>query len=94
MTCRKRYGKTRCWAAGWLVLGPGTMPAMPISRMWRWTALRLMVISRCSNTVIQSNNAEIDDRGYIYIADRSNTGLHIVELTGEPRALVGLPPLN
>ncbi len=48
---------------------------------------------RCSNTVIQSNNAEVDDRGYIYIADRSNTGLHIVELTGEPRAIAGLPPL-
>jgi hypothetical protein len=47
---------------------------------------------RCSNATIQSNNAETDDRGYIYIADRSNTGLHIVELTGEARAIVGLPP--
>ncbi len=49
---------------------------------------------RCSNTVIQSNNAEVDDRGYIYVADRANTGLHILELTGEPRAIAGLPPLN
>jgi hypothetical protein len=49
-------------------------------------------VQRCSNAVIQSNNAEVDDRGYIYIADRSNTGLHIVELTGEPRAIAGLPP--
>jgi hypothetical protein len=48
---------------------------------------------RCSNAVIQSNNAEVDDRGYIYIADRANTGLHIVELTGEARAIAGLPPL-
>ena len=47
---------------------------------------------RCSNAVIQSNNAEVDDRGYIYIADRSNTGLHIVELTGEARSIAGLPP--
>ncbi|MEA2937880.1 MAG: hypothetical protein QOC56_1384 [Alphaproteobacteria bacterium] len=47
---------------------------------------------RCSNAVIQSNNAEVDDRGYVYIVDRSNTGLHIVELTGEARAIVGLPP--
>lgn len=47
---------------------------------------------RCSNATIQSNNAETDDRGYIYVADRSNTGLHILELTGEPRAIVGLPP--
>ena len=46
---------------------------------------------RCSNTVIQSNNAEVDDRGYIYIADRASTGLHIVELTGEPRTIAGLP---
>jgi hypothetical protein len=64
----------------------------PITRA---TVARCGVIGgqqRCSNTVIQSNNAETDDRGYIYIADRSNTGLHIVELTGEPRAMVGLPP--
>jgi len=48
---------------------------------------------RCSNAVIQSNNAETDDRGYIYLADRANTGLHILELTGEARAIAGLPPL-
>jgi len=47
---------------------------------------------RCSNTVIQSNNAETDDRGYIYVADRSNTGLHVLELTGEAREIAGLPP--
>jgi hypothetical protein len=47
---------------------------------------------RCSNAVIQSNNAETDDRGYIYLADRANTGLHILELTGEARAIAGLPP--
>ncbi len=47
---------------------------------------------RCSNATIQSNNAETDDRGYIYVADRSNTGLHILELTGEARAIAGLPP--
>jgi hypothetical protein len=46
----------------------------------------------CSNATIQSNNAETDDRGYIYLADRSNTGLHILELTGEARAIAGLPP--
>jgi hypothetical protein len=48
---------------------------------------------RCSNAVIQSNNAETDDRGYVYLADRANTGLHILELTGEARAIAGLPPL-
>ena len=31
---------------------------------------------------IQTNNVEVDDRGYIYIVDRANTGMHILELTG------------
>ena len=39
---------------------------------------------------IQSNNVETDDRGYIYVVDRANTGLHIVELTGEARKIAGL----
>lgn len=46
-------------------------------------------VERC-DAAIQTNNVNIDDRGYIYAVDRSNTGLHIVELQGEPRALVGL----
>ena len=37
-------------------------------------------------TAIQSNNVETDDRGYIYVVDRANTGLHILEVTGEARA--------
>jgi hypothetical protein len=32
---------------------------------------------------IQSNNPEVDDRGYIYVVDRANTGMHILELTGK-----------
>lgn len=39
---------------------------------------------RCK-TAIQTNNVEVDDRGYVYIVDRANTGLHILELTGEAR---------
>ncbi len=35
------------------------------------------------------SNVEVDDRGYIYIADRSDTGLHILELTGRARELYG-----
>jgi hypothetical protein len=34
---------------------------------------------------IQSNNVEVDDRGYIYVVDRANTGMHILELTGDAR---------
>jgi hypothetical protein len=34
---------------------------------------------------IQTNNVEVDDRGYVYAADRAGTGLHILELTGAAR---------
>ena len=44
---------------------------------------------RCK-IAIQSNNVETDDRGYIYVVDRASTGLHILELTGEARAIAGL----
>jgi hypothetical protein len=37
--------------------------------------------------VIQTNNVEVDDRGYIYIVDRANTGMHILELTGPIRGI-------
>jgi hypothetical protein len=42
------------------------------------------------DVAIQTNNVNIDDRGYIYAVDRSNTGLHILELQGEARDIVGL----
>ncbi len=41
-------------------------------------------------TAVQTNNINIDDRGYVYLLDRRGTGLHIVELTGEARDIVGL----
>jgi hypothetical protein len=40
---------------------------------------------RCK-VAIQTNNVETDERGYIYVVDRANTGLHILELTGAARA--------
>ena len=45
---------------------------------------------RCK-VAIQTNNVETDARGYIYIVDRANTGLHILELTGPAREAAGLP---
>ena len=36
---------------------------------------------------IQTNNVEVDDRGYIYIVDRANSGMHILELTGPAREI-------
>jgi hypothetical protein len=44
---------------------------------------------RCK-TAIQTNNVETDARGYVYIVDRANTGMHILELGGEARAVAGL----
>jgi len=43
---------------------------------------------RCK-TVIQTNNVEVDDRGYIYIVDRVGTGMHVLELTGTALDLTG-----
>jgi len=40
---------------------------------------------------IQTNNVEVDDRGYVYIVDRADTGLHILELTGAARAIANWP---
>jgi hypothetical protein len=36
---------------------------------------------RCK-IAIQTNNVEVDERGYIYAVDRANTGMHILRLTG------------
>jgi len=38
--------------------------------------------------VIQTNNVEVDGRGLVYIVDRANTGLHILELTGRARRIM------
>jgi len=43
---------------------------------------------RCK-VAIQTNNVEADERGLVYLADRANTGLHIVRLTGEAGRIAG-----
>ncbi|MCX7151544.1 MAG: hypothetical protein NT115_03200, partial [Proteobacteria bacterium] len=45
---------------------------------------------RCK-VAIQTNNLEVDERGYIYAVDRANTGLHILEVTGEARKAANFP---
>jgi len=40
---------------------------------------------------IQTNNVEVDDRGFIYITDRADTGLHILELKGKAKKIADLP---
>jgi hypothetical protein len=47
-------------------------------------------VDRCK-VAIQTNNVEVDDRGLIYLADRADTGLHIVELAGAARAIPRQP---
>ncbi len=47
-------------------------------------------VKRCK-VAIQTNNVEVDGRGFIYIVDRANTGLHILELTGPARQIANLP---
>jgi hypothetical protein len=37
---------------------------------------------------IQTDNVEADERGFVYLADRANTGLHIV-LTGQAAKIIG-----
>jgi hypothetical protein len=44
---------------------------------------------RCK-IAIQTNNVEVDDRGLIYIVDRANNGMHILELTGAARKIANL----
>ena len=34
-------------------------------------------------TIIQTNDVDLDYRGFIYITDRAGNGLHILEFTGE-----------
>jgi hypothetical protein len=38
--------------------------------------------------VIQTNNVATDERGYIYVVDRADTGLHILRLEGEAEEIV------
>jgi hypothetical protein len=38
--------------------------------------------------VIQTNNVATDDRGFIYIVDRANTGLHVLQLVGKAREII------
>jgi hypothetical protein len=45
--------------------------------------------TRSCKVAIQTNNVEADERGFVYLADRANTGLHIVKLTGDAAKVIG-----
>ena len=41
---------------------------------------------RCKIAIV-TNNVEVDDRGYVYMTDRTKSGLHILDSTGEVRRI-------
>lgn len=43
---------------------------------------------RNGKIAIQTNNLDVDDRGYIYAFDRANTGMHILAVTGKVRKMI------
>ena len=46
-------------------------------------------VANVCRQVIQTNNVATDDRGCIYIVDRANTGLHVLELQGDVKKIIG-----
>ncbi len=62
----------------------------PITDKTDKRCIKIGSAGRCK-VAIQTNNVEVDDRGYIYIVDRANTGMHILELTGEARKAANFP---
>ena len=61
----------------------------PITEATDKRCIKVDGVDRCK-IAIQSNNVETDDRGYVYVVDRANTGLHILEVTGEAREIAGM----
>ena len=62
--------------------------AVDIRDPFRPTEVAFFIPAPTGRGAIQTNNVEVDDRGYVYLADRAGHGLHIVELTGAARSLV------
>ncbi|HZB91910.1 MAG TPA: hypothetical protein VE397_10740 [Stellaceae bacterium] len=46
--------------------------------------------AHCVKT-IETDNVEVDDRGYVYIVDSAGNGMHILELTGAARRIANFP---
>jgi hypothetical protein len=46
---------------------------------------------RNGKKVIQTNNLDTDDRGYVYLWDRAGNGLHIILPTGPAREIADFP---
>ena len=69
-------------------------PVREVHSFLQETTLRLCLTvdgqQRCK-VAVQTNNVEVDERGFIYIVDRASTGLHILELTGSARNIAQFP---
>jgi hypothetical protein len=53
------------------------------------------VTDKTQNRCVGQGTSLACNRGYIYIADRANTGMHILQLRGAARQVAnGLPPLR
>ncbi len=63
-------------------------PFLPVEVGFFIPAVTQRTARRGGKRAIQTNNVELDNRGYIYLADRANTGLHIVRLTGAAARIV------
>lgn len=46
---------------------------------------------RTCKIAIQTNNVDVDDRGFVYAFDRANTGMHILEVKGKTRKIANFP---
>jgi len=65
---------------------PGRSPiTFPPSRRGPRSAASARGAEERCKIAIQTNNVEVDERGYIYAVDRANTGMHILRLTGAAR---------
>jgi hypothetical protein len=65
--------------------------AVDIRNPFQPREVAFFVPASTSGRPVQTNNVEVDDRGYIYIVDRGGGGLHVLELTGAARAIAALP---
>ena len=70
---------------------PATLDLPPVTAKTESRCVKVDGADRCK-TAIQTNNVEVDDRGYIYAVDRANTGLHILALTGDARSAARFQP--
>ena len=63
-------------------------PFHPVEAGYFIPAVTPKTVRRGGQRAIQTNNVEIDSRGYIYLVDRANAGMHIVRLSGAAARII------